>query len=59
MALKVVLVKEDSNEPIHLWASMKVRPSTFDISGGWTANKVKDRMSMTNEEYQDPRAAAC
>lgn len=51
MALKVVLVKEDSNEPIQLWASMKVRPSTFDISGGWTANKVKDRMSMTNEEY--------
>lgn len=51
MALEVVLAQEDSDKPVHLWASMKIRPSCFDISGGWTANKVKDRMSMTNEEY--------
>ena len=51
MALEVVIEHESSSEPMSLWASMKVRPSTFDISGGWTANKVKDKMSMTNEEY--------
>jgi hypothetical protein len=51
MALEVVLERDSSNEPMRLWGSMKVRPSTFDISGGWTANKVKDKMSMTNEEY--------
>jgi hypothetical protein len=51
MALEVVVRKTESQEPIRLWASMKIRSSTFDISGGWTANKVKDKMSMTNEEY--------
>lgn len=51
MALEVVLTQEGTSEPIRLWGSMKIRPSTFDISGGWTANKVKDKMSMTNEEY--------
>lgn len=51
MALEVVLEHDSSTEPMSLWASMKVRPSTFDISGGWTANQVKSKMSMTNEEY--------
>jgi len=51
MAIEVVLERESSSEPMRLWASMKIRPSTFDISGGWTANKVKDKMSMTNEDY--------
>ncbi|MCY3000151.1 MAG: hypothetical protein NT168_18840 [Planctomycetota bacterium] len=51
MALEIVLSSDSQPEPIRLWASMKVRPNTFDISGGWTANQVKNRMSMTNEEY--------
>ncbi|MFM9064029.1 MAG: hypothetical protein ACKOOI_13500 [Pirellula sp.] len=51
MALEVVLERDSSSEPMSLWASMKVRPNTFDISGGWTANQVKNKMSMTNEEY--------
>ena len=51
MALEIVLASASESEPIRLWASMKVRPNTFDISGGWTANQVKNRMSMTNEEY--------
>lgn len=51
MALEVVLGRESSPDRLRLWASMKIRPSTFDISGGWTANKVKDKMSMTDEDY--------
>jgi hypothetical protein len=51
MALEVVLKKDPQSVPMSLWANLKIRPSSFDISGGWTANKVKDKMSMTNEEY--------
>jgi hypothetical protein len=36
MALEVVLERESNADPLRLWSSMKIRPSTFDISGGWT-----------------------
>ncbi len=37
--------------PVRLYASMKIRPEQFDISGGWIANDVGGRQSLTIDEY--------
>ncbi|MFM7055670.1 MAG: hypothetical protein ACKO2P_01980 [Planctomycetota bacterium] len=37
--------------PVSLFASMKIRPEQFDISGGWIANDVGGRQSLTIDEY--------
>lgn len=36
---------------INLYASMKIRPEQFDISGGWIASSVDGRQTLTIDEY--------
>ncbi|MEY2726655.1 MAG: hypothetical protein RLZZ458_2522 [Planctomycetota bacterium] len=51
-AIEVVLknTSEDSPAP-SLWASLKIRPEQFDISGGWIASDINGRNSLTIEPY--------
>ncbi len=35
-----------------LWSHMKIRPASFDISGGWIADIYKDKLSLLQEPYQ-------
>lgn len=34
-----------------VWGYLKVRPASFDISGGWIASNARNGSSMSNEEY--------
>jgi hypothetical protein len=51
-AVEVLLKTTDRNSPQNsLWASLKIRPEQFDISGGWIASDINGRNSLTIENY--------
>lgn len=35
-----------------LWASLKIRPESFDISGGWIQGDINGRSALTIDEYR-------
>jgi len=46
-AVEMVVSPISRHEEIHVWGYLKIRRSSFDISGGWVASVVKGRNSMT------------
>lgn len=46
-AVEMVVQPVARDEAIHVWGYLKIRPASFDISGGWVASVVKGRNSMT------------
>ena len=46
-AVEMVVRPIARDEEIHVWGYLKIRRSSFDISGGWVASVVKGRNSMT------------
>ena len=46
-AVEMVISPIARDEKIHVWGYLKIRPASFDISGGWVASVVKGRNSMT------------
>jgi hypothetical protein len=59
VVLEAVLKKSDARpiarisdgETVRLWAYLRVRWETFDISGGWVAGEVNGRQVLTLEPY--------
>lgn len=55
IAIEVVLtlIEMNGTEPstTTLWSTLKVRPASFDISGGWTASEHHGKQSMAFEPY--------
>ncbi len=39
------------NQPRSLWAGFRLRPENFDISGGWVADNLNGRQTLTMEPY--------
>ncbi|MFN9037832.1 MAG: hypothetical protein ACK5YO_16135, partial [Planctomyces sp.] len=35
-----------------LWGSLKIRPESFDISGGWIQGDVNGRSALTIDQYR-------
>ena len=50
VAVEVDLEGDTGNRE-KVWGYLKVRPASFDISGGWIASNAKNGSSMANEEY--------
>lgn len=46
-AVEMVVSPVSRDEETHVWGYLKIRRSSFDISGGWVASVVKGRNSMT------------
>ena len=46
-----VRLRDFKNEPVTLWAHLRIKQEVFDISGGWVASKVNGRSTLTFEPY--------
>lgn len=46
-----VRLRDSNNEPISLWAHLRIKREVFDISGGWVASRVNGRSALTFEPY--------
>jgi hypothetical protein len=49
--LNTAAATDAAKVPVSLFAGMKIRPEQFDISGGWIANEIAGRQSLTIDEY--------
>ena len=46
-----VRLKDSRNNPVTLWAHLRIKREIFDISGGWVSSKVNGRSTLTFEPY--------
>ncbi|MCW5551419.1 MAG: hypothetical protein KIS67_04550 [Verrucomicrobiae bacterium] len=46
-----VRVRDAANEPLTLWAHLRIKREVFDISGGWVSGDVRGRSSLTFEPF--------
>ncbi|MHC4205357.1 MAG: hypothetical protein ACYSTT_11960 [Planctomycetota bacterium] len=49
-ALEVRLL-DPKNEPVTLWAHLRIKREVFDISGGWVTSRINGRSALTFEPY--------
>ncbi len=50
VVVQVAIVRDDGREQ-SLWAHLKIKTETFDMSGGWIASAINGRNSLTIEPY--------
>ncbi len=50
-AIEIELENTVDGSTVRLWSSMKIRPASFDISGGWVAGLEKGKQPLTDERY--------
>jgi hypothetical protein len=50
VALEVRL-RDPGNNPVTLWAHVRIKGEVFDISGGWVSSGVNGRSALTFEPY--------
>jgi hypothetical protein len=46
-----VRLRDSRNDPITLWAHLRIKREVFDISGGWVSSKVNGHSTLTFEPY--------
>jgi hypothetical protein len=46
-----VRLRDSRNDPITLWAHLRIKREIFDISGGWVSSRVSGRSTLTFEPY--------
>jgi len=46
-----VRLRDSRNDPVTLWAHLRVKREVFDISGGWVSSKVNGHSTLTFEPY--------
>jgi len=46
-----VRLRDTSDNPVTLWAHLRIKREVFDISGGWVSSKVNGRSTLTFEPY--------
>jgi hypothetical protein len=46
-----VRLRDGANEPLSLWAHLRIKREVFDISGGWVGGDVRGRSSLTFEPF--------
>lgn len=46
-----VRLRDYTNNPVTLWAHLRIKREIFDISGGWVSSKVNGRSTLTFEPY--------
>jgi len=46
-----VRLRDAKNDPVTLWAHLRIKREVFDISGGWVSSKVNGHSTLTFEPY--------
>jgi hypothetical protein len=46
-----VRLKDSRNNPVTLWAHLRIKREIFDISGGWVSSRVNGRSTLIFEPY--------
>ena len=46
-----VRLRDSRNDPVTLWAHLRIKREVFDISGGWVSSKVNGHSTLTLEPY--------
>jgi hypothetical protein len=46
-----VRLRDSKNDPVTLWAHLRIKRELFDISGGWVSSRVNGRSTLTFEPY--------
>ena len=46
-----VRIRDSKNDPVTLWAHLRIKREIFDISGGWVSSGVNGRSTLTFEPY--------
>ncbi|UCG59130.1 MAG: hypothetical protein JSU70_06400, partial [Phycisphaerales bacterium] len=46
-----VRLRDPKNDPVTLWAHLRIKREVFDISGGWVSSKLNGRSTLTFEPY--------
>jgi hypothetical protein len=50
-AIEINVEEVDTHLKKSLWAYLKIRPASFDISGGWIAGNARNGQALAQEEY--------
>lgn len=50
-AIEIQTVHAGVHSPKSIWAHLRIKPSAFDISGGWIASEIAGKNSLQVEEY--------
>ncbi|MFO0012141.1 MAG: hypothetical protein ACK553_05315 [Planctomycetota bacterium] len=50
-AIEIDVEEVETNVRKSLWAYLKIRPASFDISGGWIAGKARDGQALAQDAY--------
>jgi len=50
VALEVRL-RDAQNDPVTVWAHLRIKREVFDISGGWVSSRINGRSALTFEPY--------
>ncbi len=50
-AIEIVIEDQESKRSSSLWAYLRIRPASFDISGGWIASEVEGGQALAQEAY--------
>ena len=46
-----VRLRDDQNNPVTLWAHVRIKRELFDISGGWVSSKAREGSTLTHEPF--------
>jgi hypothetical protein len=46
-----VRLRDSRNNPVTIWAHLRIKREIFDISGGWVSSRVNGRSTLTFEPY--------
>lgn len=44
-------LRDATDQPLTLWAHLRIKSEVFDISGGWVSSEVRGRSSLTFEPF--------